>query len=209
MGETPPHVKNYLAWPLYVSDSVVTAWRARYHEIMETIECEVPGDVANNLDEKAFLPPNTCLNSYIWSRCLTEMRKESIASSTTRICAGGKLKGYEGKMPGVLEEILLAINEDKPMFLIGAFGGVVGDVCKLILSHDVPETLTENWQISNNAGYSHLQELASSGGHGSDYEAITQSIKQLKVSVLAGRCGLNEIEYKRLMVSPFVDDVSI
>lgn len=206
LGETPPHVKNYLAWPLYVSDSVVTAWRAKYHEIMETIECEIPDDVANNLDKKAFLPPNTCLNSYIWSRCLTEMRNESIASSTTRICAGGKLTGYKGKMPGVLEEIILAINEHKPMFLIGAFGGVVGDVCKLILSHDVPETLTENWQISNNAGYSDLQELASSSGHGSDYEAITQSIKQLNVSILARRCGLNEMEYKRLMVSPFVDE---
>ena len=206
LGETAPHVENYLAWPLYVSDTDVTAWRAKYHQVMQTVECKIPDDVANGIDKETFLPPNTCHNSYIWSRCLTEMRKKSISSSTVRICAGGKLTEYKGKMPGVLEEIILAINEQKPIFLLGAFGGVVGEVCKIILTHDVPGTLTENWQISHNAGYSDLQELARSSGHGSDYVAITQTIKQLSVSVLATRCGLDEIEYKRLMISPFVDE---
>lgn len=206
LAETAPHVENHLAWPLYVSDADVTAWRARYHQVMKTIKCKIPDDVANGLDEETFLPANTCQNSYIWSRCLTEMRKNSISSSNARICAGGKLTGYKGKMPGVLEEIILAIDEQKPIFLLGAFGGVVGEICKLILTPDVPETLTENWQISHNAGYYDLQELARSKGHGSNYEAITQSIKQSSVSVLATRCGLNEIEYKRLMISPFVDE---
>ncbi len=204
--ETAPHVENHLAWPLYVSDSETTAWRAKYHQIMETVEYEIAGDVAEGLDKGIFLPPNTPRNSYIWSRCLTEMREKSIASSTVRICAGGRLTGYKGKMPGVLEEIVLALNEQKPIFLLGAFGGVVGDVCKLFLTSDAPETLTENWQISHNEGYSDLQQLANSHGHDSDYVAITASIHSHSVSELASRCGLDENEYKRLMISPFVDE---
>ncbi|HNP96116.1 MAG TPA: TIR domain-containing protein [Cyclobacteriaceae bacterium] len=206
LGETVPHVVNYLAWPLYVSDTDVTAWRARYHHVMETIECEIPGDVADSLDKETFLQPNTCQNSYIWSRCLTEMRKKSISSSTARICSGGKLADYKGKMPGVLEEIILTINEQKPIFLLGGFGGVVGEVSKLILTHDVPETLTKNWQISHNAGYCDLQDLACSRGHGCDYEEIAEFIKQLSLSELAERCGLEEVEYKRLMKTPFIDE---
>jgi len=206
LGETTPHVENYLAWPLYVSDLEITAWRAKYNQVMETVECAIAGDVTDDLDKETFLPPNTPQNLYIWSRCLTEMREKSISSSTARICAGGRLTGYKGKMPGVLEEILLALNEQKPIFLLGAFGGVVGDVCRLLLNADVPESITENWQITHNEGYSDLQELARSHGHGCDYEAITTSISSHSVSELASRCGLDENEYTRLMVSPFVDE---
>jgi len=48
--------------------------------------------------------------------------------------------------------------------------------------------------------------LARSHGHGCDYEAITTSISSHSVSELASRCGLDENEYTRLMVSPFVDE---
>ena len=206
LGEAAPRVENHLAWPLYVSDPDITAWRAQYHEIMETVEHGPPGDVANDLDKTAFLPPNTPLNSYIWSRCLTEMREKSISSSTVRICAGGRLAGYKGKMPGVLEEIILAFNERKPVYLLGAFGGVVGDVCRLLLSTDVPESLTESWQITHNESYSDLQKLARSHQNECDYEVIATSISGHSISELASRCGLDENEYKRLMETPFVDE---
>jgi len=204
--EVAPHVENHLAWPLYVTDPEITAWRARYHQVMGTVEYQIPSDVAADLDKDMFLPPDTARNSYIWSRCLTEMRENSISSSTARICSGGKLSGYKGKMPGVLEEITLALNTQKPIFLLGAFGGVVGEVCKLILTGDVPEMLTESWQVSHNEGYSDLQELARSYGHGSDYVVITESIRKLSISELSSRCGLDESEYKRLMMSPFIDE---
>jgi hypothetical protein len=206
LGESAPCVENHLAWPLYVSDTKIIAWRAKYHEVMKTVEYEIPVDVANDLDQDSFLSPNTPLNSYIWSRCLSEMREKSVSSSTARICAGGRLTGYKGKMPGVLEEIVLALNEHKPIFLLGAFGGVVGDVCNLLQNAVVPESLTEHWQISHIEGYSDLQELARSHGHGCDYVAITASISSHSVSELATRCGLDENEYRHLMVTPFVDE---
>lgn len=201
-----PHVENHLAWPLYVSDKEITEWRAKYTQVMTTIEHEIPSDVDEGLDKDTFLPPSSALNSYIWSRCLTEMRKQSIFSSTARICAGGKLSGYKGKMPGVLEEIILAIEAEKPIFLLGAFGGVVGDVCSLIMNNKVPEPLTENWQILHNEGYADLQKLACSHGHGCNYTKMIETIQDITVYDLASRCGLNESEYKRLMISPFIDE---
>jgi hypothetical protein len=98
--EELPKIENHLAWPLYVSEVEIVAWRAKYSQVMKTVEYDISPDVADGVSKEIFLPPNTPENSYIWARCLTEMREQSIAASTIRICAGGKLSGYKGKMPG-------------------------------------------------------------------------------------------------------------
>lgn len=199
-------VENHLAWPLYVSEPEIVSWRAKYSQVMKTEEHEIPADVAAGIPKKVFLPPNTPENSYVWSRCLTEMREKSIASSTVRICAGGKLFGYKGKMPGVLEEIIVSLNSQKPTFLLGAFGGVVGNVCSVLLNKNVPEALTEEWQISHNVGYSDVQSIAKTHGHECGYSAITDMLLRQDISDMASRCGLSEDEYIRVMRSLFVDE---
>lgn len=40
-----------------------------------------------------------------------------------RICMGGKTSGFEGREPGVIEEAKLALEYDKPLYLMGGFGG--------------------------------------------------------------------------------------
>ena len=206
ISSTIPHVENHLAWPLYVSEKEIVAWRAKYRQIMHTEEYAIPDDVADGISRDIFLAPNTPQNAYVWSRCLTDMREKSISTSTARVCAGGRQSGYKGKMPGVLEEILLALDEAKPIFLLGGFGGIVGDVCSGILNDDVPDSLTEDWQISHNEGYAELQKIAHTHGRSSDYEAIARTIRQLKISEIAARAGLEELEYRKLMSSPFVDE---
>ncbi|MEK0158547.1 hypothetical protein WLQ65_05235 [Pseudoalteromonas piscicida] len=206
LQDSAPHVENHLAWPLYISDPEITAWRAKYYQVMNTVEHDIPSDIIDNVSRDIFLPPNTPKNLYSWSRCLTEMREKSIFSSSERICAGGRSTGYKGCMPGVLEEIIIAIKEKKPLFLMGGFGGIVKDVCRVILDHDIPSTLTDKWQIEHNEGYAELQEIAHGYGRECKYEHIVEMLLHIKVPELASRCGLDEDEYKRLMTSPFVDE---
>lgn len=201
-----PHVENHLAWPLYISEPEIVSWRAKYRNIMDTKEHSIPEDISDGLLVNVFLIPNTPQNKYIWSRCLTSMRENSIKSSTARVCAGGKLFGYKGKMPGVLEEIVLAIEYEKPLFLLGAFGGVTNDVSKVILDKEVPESLTTDWQISYNSGYADLQAIANSNGNSCNYESLVEKLKQVDIQELASRAGLSSDEYKRLMLSPFIDE---
>ena len=40
-----------------------------------------------------------------------------------RICLGGKMCGYQGDEPGVIEEAGLALNRGKPLYLLGGLGG--------------------------------------------------------------------------------------
>ncbi len=204
-------VENHLAWPLYLDSNdgnyvKINTWRAMYKDVIETKEHIIPADILHIVDSKTFLSPINTLNKYIWSRCLTEMRQHSISSSSARICAGGKLDGYKGKMPGVLEEILIALEHSKPIYLLGAFSGVVGEVCHSIRTRTISKFITEDWQIKHNPGYSDLQEWARAKGYHADYEQIKIILMGLQVSDIAKNTGLSEAEYLRLMISPFVDE---
>lgn len=200
------HVENHLAWPLYVSDPEIVAWRAKYSGIIRSVEHNIPNDIAKDIDNRVFIAPSGTENKYIWSRCLTWMREKSIELSHARICAGGKLAGYHGKMPGVLEELIISIENNKPIFLLGAFGGVVGEVCKTITSKTIAEPITEYWQITNNAGYFELQEKAKQENQNADYKKIKTVLEGISIDDLARSSGLNSDDYQRLMESPFVDE---
>ena len=50
--------------------------------------------------------------------CLTIM-----LSPGCRVCLGGQMEDYEGSEPGVMEEARLALAYEKPLYLMGGFGG--------------------------------------------------------------------------------------
>lgn len=57
------------------------------------------------------------------SRGLTAMRRYVTAITDARVIVGGKLIGYQGTMPGVVEEAILSIRSQQPLFVAGGFGG--------------------------------------------------------------------------------------
>lgn len=111
-------------------------------------------------------------------------------------------------MPGVLEEILLAIKMEKPLFLVGCFDGVTQKVCDILLKKDRnPVELTSDWQESKNEGYAELQEYARKFSDDADYKKIVETLDSVDVLNLAQKTGLSVDDYKRLMVSPFIDEI--
>lgn len=201
-------IDNYLAWPIYVDCEEEMLLKAHYSSFIIFNEIPPPEDIIDKIDVKYKLPPSTPDNCYIWSRCLTTMRQISIEKSFARICAGGKLSGYKGKMPGVLEEIVATLFQyRKPLYLCGGFGGVVGEVCETILTGNISSALTEKWQEEQNGEYKSLQELANSKGHGADYNRITSELCSKECfDALANRSGLSKEDYRQLMKTPFVDE---
>ncbi|WP_425640954.1 hypothetical protein ACPUEK_12440 [Marinomonas gallaica] len=200
------HIINHIAWPIHIEDEKLIEWRAKYYNIINMQEHDAPNDILNSIDPNIYLKPSTTDNRYIWSRCLTEMREKSIAESDARVCAGGKLSGYLGMMPGILEEVLISLDQNKPIYLLGGFGGLVTEVCQSILQNKITEPLTETWQTHNNEGYQALQEKARRTGHHADYEVIKPKLENIDLNQLASNAGLDEEEYKRLFESPFIDE---
>jgi hypothetical protein len=118
--------------------------------------------------------------------------------------AGGRLTGCKGWMPGVLEEIALAVEMEKPIFLIGGFGGVTRSVCRLIIEKTVPEELTFAWQLDNNFGFKEMTEFADS--RGKYYEQEYQRVLALVMNAEL-RNSLSEEENTHLFETQFVDEV--
>lgn len=69
---------------------------------------------------------------------------------------GGRTTGYKGKYPGPLEEALLTMDAQKPLFLLGGFGGATLAIIQALQGNQ-PERLSEAYQCAN-TGYKNLLE---------------------------------------------------
>ncbi|MCZ8514338.1 hypothetical protein O9H85_18285 [Paenibacillus filicis] len=199
------HINNFIAWPIYTNDgSEMKIWKAKYRTIAKMAEVPPPTDVKDLIPkDDVFLPPTNSQNLYVWSRSLSEMRKIMINQCNVRICAGGRHSGYKGRMPGVLEEIMIAIEHNIPLYLIGGFGGVTASVCEVILGKDVPKELTETWQIENNPGYKDLLNFISQRDRTQtvNYDNIINILRRVKFNN-----GLNDQENEKLFTTQFIDE---
>lgn len=199
------HINNYISWPIYNNDSIdIKNWKAKYRPVARMVEVPPPTDVSDLIPSKdTFLPPINKENLFVWSRCLTEMRNKMIKNCDVRICAGGRHFGYKGRMPGVLEEIILAVEMKRPLFLLGGFGGVTASVCKLIKSGIFPKELTLDWQIQNNSGYKELLDFCLSRDiqYSVDYNLIADFIKSSDLNN-----GLSEEDNHKLFTTPFIEE---
>jgi hypothetical protein len=128
-GALPPELITYIPWPM----PITVHDEARLGPLVDVQRCERPADVDEQLDALLVASPadevpiDTPARRYGWARGLTEMRKRQTLETGARVIVGGRIgpasEGYKGRMPGVLEEALLSIQGERPVYLIGAFGG--------------------------------------------------------------------------------------
>jgi hypothetical protein len=65
-----------------------------------------------------------------WAHGLTAMRRFVTRECDARVVMGGRRAGFRGRMPGVLEEALIALEARRPLYVLGGFGGCAGDVAE-------------------------------------------------------------------------------
>lgn len=194
-------IKNYTMWPIHLlQNEDFKHWSAMYKGICGFEKMPPAPDVVNEVDSNTPMNPDTVQNRYVWSRCLTYMREVMISECDFRVCAGGKTTKYIGCMPGVLEEIYIAINQNKPLYLLGGFGGVTAKVCQYIQSCRIPEELSLNWQKNNNDHYSDLLLEYSKQNNDINYSWLSE------LTIDALHNGLSKEDNLRLFATPFVDE---
>lgn len=188
-------IYNYLAGIIEVPKKIDDL-RVNYEKIFEIIPTgSTPKKENNPIDSQIS-----------WSKSLTEMRERIVKESDARILAGGKLCGYKGKMPGVLEEFWLSYKANKPIYLMGGFGGCVHEICRLIGIDGVDKDsryLQSDWQEDYNLGYKSVQGKL---GNPKFIDLLADEIKKIDIQDLANKANLSLEEYKKLMISPFSDE---
>lgn len=65
-------------------------------------------------------------------RGLTAMRQFMTEWSDARVFIGGRRSGFTGKLPGLMEEALLALKAGRPLYLAAGFGGATLDIARAL-----------------------------------------------------------------------------
>lgn len=63
-------------------------------------------------------------------RAYSAMRQYMATISQARIVVGGKLAGFKGAMPGIVEEAVVTLENDQPLYVAGGFGGAAALVAR-------------------------------------------------------------------------------
>ncbi len=172
-------IHNLAPWPLFLTYQS-PAFDHKTLSLLNgvaTVECgpvpdstEIPTRMADGqplfpLEQSPFTLPDLPLRRLAWTRGLSMMRQKSTVDSSARIVMGGKLKGFSGLYPGIIEEAWWSIRLQKPLFLLGALQGAAAAVIDLLenrpridLQHSCsPETSTQTRSVLQVAGERGLQ----------------------------------------------------
>lgn len=193
------YVKNFLAWPIYndLSKEKRADYLASRIEIVEA----TPGSAVMSDEKKVYIPKGLSNETKLkWATSLTQMRIDSIEQSAARILLGGKVQGFTGFMPGIVEEFMIAYLSKKPIFLIGGFGGCA-HVLAEIMEGKVDSKKLYDMAFQDSTTYKDFIAYADTKGYKVDYRFF-DTIKTMELNN-----GLSAGENMRLFHS--VDIVEI
>jgi hypothetical protein len=122
-----PALTNVLPWPVHIGiapDDLAQRMRD-LGEYAQLVRLAPDGSPLPQDAELAQMQPR----DDEWTPALTAMRHRVTEQTQARIVLGGAVDKYRGRMPGIAEEAMLAIDAKQPIYLLGGFGGCTGDIC--------------------------------------------------------------------------------
>ncbi|MDA8347926.1 MAG: TIR domain-containing protein [Pseudomonadota bacterium] len=200
----PAELVSYLAWPTASAAADV----ARLGPLVEVRSCARPAGLDETVDAAFIAAPSTdipvdsTMHRFAWARGLTIMRQRQTDEVAARVVVGGRVgpagDGYRGRMPGVLEEALLGIRAERPVYLIGAFGG-----CARLVLDALDGVHRSELTWAHHQALPHAEDLkklyAERGIQWDDYETIATELKTCGIAGLKN--GLTIEENRELAAS--------
>jgi hypothetical protein len=113
---------------------------------MEAIILNPPKHLGKIDTERKYDPFKNLDERFVFSECFADMRIIIANESDARILIGGKQINFLGYIPGIIEEAYQSLKANKPIFLLGGFGGATKSLIRVITG-DVPRELTDEFQF--------------------------------------------------------------
>jgi hypothetical protein len=208
-GSEKDRLRNYRAWVVHKFEDEKT--RDALTEIIDRstfINLDLPADVLSDYPEEVKQKPSkdAAVGRYIAGRSLTLMREKMRDETNARIVLGGRVSGYSGSYPGILEEVYLAMTKHTSVYILGGYGGCAGCIAELVKGGS-PAELTLDYQIKTNPNYDRFVALHNSKSQQKiDYEKVTSLIRDNGIEGLNN--GLEKDENLRLLESVNLDEVT-
>lgn len=125
-------VTDYLAWPVHIRMALdeIDEFCAGHGESVRLAFLDRNGGRLEWDRRRAMSPREP--DDGEWESGLSAMRATVCGETVARIAAGGRIEGYKGRMPGVAEEVLLSLEAQQPVFLLGGFGGCARGIAEVV-----------------------------------------------------------------------------
>jgi hypothetical protein len=133
------------------------------------------------------------------------MRIKMAEDCSARIIIGGKISGYLGYMPGIIEETLYTLLNDKPLYLIGGFGGATLKLINLLKGEDIEE-LSNEYQY-NNIFLKEFKEYINDKYDFCDYEIIKEKLSNFNIETISSMNKLSVEENEILFTSKNIHEI--
>lgn len=136
---------------------------------------------------------------------------EEIPPVKARILLGGRLAGFSGFLPGLFEEALVTFESNRPLYILGGFGGAAETLAKAILAggNKCPEELTVDWLTARNPDLANLLEIARGFAMPANARTTKDSLAALFAFLKRARAnpsgvlhtGLNDADTRELLTT--------
>ncbi len=202
-GHTAEFLHAFMSWPFWLpmeAQARTEKGKKRVQAFKQSVRFEPIGPPSGMDDVvKHFEWPRglaTVEGRVATSMALTQMRRKLVAACHARVALGGRSTGALGRMPGVVEEVVLSLRAGQPVYLAAGLGGAT-QVLYRCLKGERPAALTLQRQIDDEPRYAKVNARLPPQAR-VDWDALQRELGQWGLAGLARLNGLTERENQAL-----------
>lgn len=222
---------NFSPWPYYldITPKIEAQWIncCRIVRISQQQAGLADADIVRDADAQN-KEPRTTFNTAVtlsamrrlsmegMSIAIPDAPSEQIPPVVARILLGGKIETYAGFLPGIFEEALVTMEKQRPLYILGGFGGAAEVLARIVMGtgQDRPSELTLAWHKERNPTLALLLESsqqftlpASCRPTEAMLDALFGFVQQARQSLSnTFNTGLNDEDTRELMTTRSVAD---
>lgn len=167
---------------------------------------EIPEKLGKVDTDKKYDPSTNIHDRFIFSECFADMRLIMSKESDARILLGGKQKNFLGFIPGIIEEAFQSINANKPIYLLGGFGGATKSLINVILGKN-PKELTNDFQFDTDFLKNFRKYCIDKSTIKMDYDYLVNLFQENSIESLSSNNGLSVEENQILFESTNIHEL--
>lgn len=196
---------NYFPFPN--SNSLTLEIKADFvMQQVEPVVIDIPKHLGEVDKSKPYDAETNIEDKYIFSECYSDMRRIMADESQARILLGGKQSKFLGYMPGIVEEAYYSLKANKPVYIIGGFGGAAKSLSKVICG-EVPKELTNEFQYDNPFNQEFKKIYVDKASVPIDYNKLIDFFKQFNIDRFSEINGLSVNENLLLFESQNIHEI--
>jgi SLOG cluster2 len=173
---------------------------------VEPVLIEIPKHLGEIDISRHYDAENIIEDKFIYSECFSDMRNIMAQNSHARIVVGGKQSKFLGYMPGIVKEAYYSLKANKPVYIIGGFGGAAKSLSEVICG-ELPKELTNEFQYNDEILQNFKKEYQDKASVPMDYDKLIHFFKQFNLEVFSELNGLSIDENLVLFESQNIHEI--